>query len=68
MAKFGDIIKKKLDNRKSFPIVFKEKKKDNVEMCQGCNLSYIPDDVMIVEGIGPVCLNCLHDIAKRALR
>lgn len=33
---------------------------DKAECCEGCALPYKSNDVMVVEGVGPVCLKCLY--------
>ena len=78
MAKFKDIMKKKLASRISgkpgwnaFPIVkgFQtcNERKGHDECCQGCSLFYRSNDVMIIDEVGPVCFNCCYDTMKRVL-
>ncbi len=32
--------------------------------CQGCSGSYDHNNVLIVDGVGPVCHNCLYNLAN----
>lgn len=36
------------------------------EGCQGCGGTYDPSDVMVVDDVGPVCLECTYRILQRA--
>ena len=36
--------------------------------CQGCSGHYEDRHVMIVDDLGPVCMNCLYNLAYRYLR
>lgn len=38
------------------------------EGCQGCGYCYKPEDVMIVDELGPICLNCQHRVVKWCLK
>ena len=38
-------------------------KEDVSNCCKGCGKHYADKNVMIVSSVGPVCLNCLYNIA-----
>lgn len=35
--------------------------------CQGCGNSFEGKDVMIVDGVGPMCFRCLHNLVEITL-
>lgn len=58
---------KKLSERTTFELVTPSTDSETLETCRTCARIFDSDDVMVVEDVGPVCLNCLHDVASWTL-
>jgi len=44
----------------------KDEDRDDVNGCQGCGAGYSDDNVTMIEGVGPICHNCLYNLAVLA--
>jgi len=42
---------------------YTEAELDDLNCCQGCGGMYADADVMIVDDVGPICFNCLYNLA-----